>query len=366
MPIGLVAERPPSGRFVQTERGWMVPYSMTIPGTEVAFEMVPIPGGDFRMGSPAGEKGRDDDEGPQFTVRVEPFWMGKHEVTWAEYRCYMETLDLLIHLAARGVRPQAKLDAVDAVTTPSAVFNTQFIYGNGEDPRLPAATMTQFAVRQYTKWLSGLTASFHRLPNEAEWEYACRAGTTSAWHFGDDPRQLGDYAWYEGSSDDTTHRVGLKKSNLWGIHDMHGNVAEWVLDQYDPRGYARAEGKTIPADAAILWPTKLGPRVLRGGCYESQANECRSAARFPSADDEWQTRDANFPHSPWWYNDEAALTVGFRIVRPLTEPPAKERVRFWDADTDSIRQAVKARQPFTAIGVADPKLAEEFKKHREQ
>lgn len=363
---GIVAARPAEGRFVEIANGFMVPYRGTIPGTEVTFDMVPVPGGEFRIGSPPGERGRHEDEGPAFAVRIEPFWIGSHEVTWAEYRCYMETLDAFNSLAARGARPPAKLDDADAVTTPSALYRPQITFANGEDPRLPAAMMSQFAARQYTKWLSGLSGTFYRLPNEVEWEYACRAGSTSAFSFGDDADRLVEYGWCAANSGGTTHRAGLKRPNAWGIHDMHGNVAEWVLDQYDPRAYAKWSGKSAPANEAIVWPAKLAPRVLRGGSYESEPVECRSAARFPSADDDWQSRDPNFPHSPWWYSDEAALLVGFRIVRPLTEPPAKQRSRFWNADADSIRHAVKARQEFTAIGVADKKLAEELRRRRGQ
>ncbi|MEX0716156.1 MAG: formylglycine-generating enzyme family protein [Planctomycetaceae bacterium] len=343
----------------------MVPYAATIPGTDVKYEMVPVPGGTSLIGSPAAETGRHDDEAPRFTVRVEPFWIGKYEVTWAEYRCYMETLDVFNDLAARGVRPLAKPEDVDAVTTPSAVFRPQFTFANGDDPRLPAAMMSQFAARQYTKWLSGLSGAFHRLPSEAEWEYACRAGAETAFSF-DDAARFAEFGWCAANSDQTTHRVGLKKANAWGLHDMHGNVAEWVLDRYDPHAYRRFEGKTIAADAAILWPTQLAPRVLRGGSYESEAVECRSAARLPSADGDWQSRDPNFPHSPWWFSDETALGVGFRIIRPLVEPPVKERPRFWDADADAVRNAVKARQEFTAIGVPDPNLAEEIKRRRDR
>ncbi|MEX0704597.1 MAG: formylglycine-generating enzyme family protein [Planctomycetales bacterium] len=363
-PVGLVAEQPATGRFVKTDRGYMVPYQAKIPGTDATFEMVPVPGGTFRIGSPAGEIDRNDDEGPQFTVRVEPFWMGKCEVTWGQYLPYKETYDLWVELSASKDHPQIakSFDDVDAVTTPTPLWEPSFNYAHGEDPRLPAATITQFAAKQYTKWLSGLTGEVYRLPTEAEWEYACRAGTTTVWHFGEDPKLLDEYAWYDGNSGEKTHLVGQKKPNPWGLHDMHGNVMEWVLDQYDAESYARFDGKEVAALDAVRWPDKWGPRILRGGSYYGLANELRSAARFQSvSDSEWSSKDPNAPpHSAWWYDNEETLEVGFRIIRPLDPPKADQRARFWDPDFEDLYRILKARFEAKGGGLlkANKRLAE--------
>jgi len=366
-PLGVVAERPAQGPAVQVPDGWMVPYDETIPGTDVAFRMIPVPGGTFRMGSPADEAGRADTEGPSFAVRIEPFWIGRYEVTWAEYRRYMAACDLFKALEAAALRPVNAANEADAVTAPSNLYDPTTTFTHGDDPTLPAATMTQFAARQYTKWLSGLTGRFFRLPSEAEWEYACRAGSDLPWHATATADDLADSAWCAANADDTTHPVGGRKPNAWGLHDMHGNVAEWVVDELVAGGYARqaALDQPVPVADAIEWPRKLYPRVLRGGAYYDEPAACRSAARRGSRDaggtaqdPDWKDVDPNLPKSPWWYTEEPALGVGMRVVRPLAEPPAAARGRWWDADTEGIRADTADRilQGRGARGIVDPEL----------
>ena len=140
--------------------------------------------------------------------------------------------------------------------------------------------MTQHAARGFCKWLTAKTGRYYRLPTEAEWEYACRAGTTTAYSFGDDPASIDDYAWHAGNSDETYHKPGLKKPNPWGLYDMHGNVAEWVLDQHVPNFYATATGDKARNPLAV--PRKLYPRVVRGGGWDHSAEQLRSAARLGS------------------------------------------------------------------------------------
>ncbi|MFV2067705.1 MAG: formylglycine-generating enzyme family protein, partial [Pirellulales bacterium] len=167
------------------------------------------------------------------------------------------------------------------------------------------------------------TGRYYRLPTEAEWEYACRAGTTTAYSFGDDPEQLDEYAWSFDNSDDRYHKVGQKKANRWGLHDMHGNVAEWVLDQYTPDGYAVPENQ--PVKNPLVVPTALFPRVARGGGWIDDPERLRSAARLGSTAD-WKTQDPQLPQSIWYFTD--AAFVGFRVVRPLHAPAAAEAVRY--------------------------------------
>ncbi len=350
---------------VQWQDGWLVPYDEEIPGTEISFRMVPIPGGTFRLGSPADEVGRDQIEGPQVEVALPPFWMAACELTWAEYKAFLAMLDLFKALETSGVRLVTDDNVVDAVTAPSALYDPTTTFINGEDPRQPAVTMTQYAARQYTKWLSGLTGRFYRLPAEAEWEYACRAGTATPFSH-DDTAALADYAWFVDNADDTTHPVGEKKPNAWGLYDMHGNVSEWVLDQLADDGYAALADKPqpLPLAAAIHWPTDLEQRVVRGGAYYDEAAQCRSASRRGSEDEAWKDVDPNLPKSPWWYTEEPALGVGMRLVRPV-EPPAEKatRLRWWQADTEGIAfdTADRLSQGRGAQGLVDPELPKQAK-----
>lgn len=306
-------------------------YVERIPNTAVTFRMVPIPGGTFRIGSPEEEVGRQEHEGPQVEVRIEPFWMEEHEVTWDEYRIFQFSLDRA--LRAEGKAQAEPQDAwADAVSRPTPPY-VPMDFGMGVDG-FPAICMTEFAARHYTKWLSMKTGRFHRLPSEAEWEYACRAGSTTAFHFGDDPAALGDYAWTLENSDGAYHKVRLKKPNAWGLYDMHGNVSEWCLDQFVEEAYAGwAEAGTI--SSPVTWPTKIYPRIVRGGSWDEEAADCRSAARRGS-DKEWKVQDPQFPKSIWYFTD--ARFVGFRVIRPLVPPPPAEWEKYWEADVASVRE----------------------------
>lgn len=335
---GIVATKPESGPFVETPQGFMVPYKVQIPGTDVTFEMIPVPGGKFKVGSPDGESDRKEDEGPQAEIEVAPYWIGKYEVTWAEYKSFMALHDVFKGFMSNNMRIVAadqKRD-VDVITAPSNLYEPSFTFEAGDAKNEPAATMTQYAAKQYTKWLSVLTDDFYRLPTEVEWEYACRAGSDKAYTFGDDPSQLEEYAWFEDNSDEKRHQVGTKKPNAFGIYDMHGNVAEWVLDGHTEDGYKDFADKKSSAEA-IHWPTKVDHRVVRGGSFEMSAADLRSASRLFSDDEAWKNDDPNFPKSPWWFTTTPATGVGFRLIRPLDVPAEREaKEKFWKADLDEI------------------------------
>jgi sulfatase modifying factor 1 len=380
---GLVAEKPAGGQFVEVDGLYMVPYTESLPGTDVTFEMIPVPAGKFLIGSPESEAERGADEGPQVRIKVEPFWIAKCEVTWAEYRSFMALYDAFKKLQLLATNPnQADGDGsqaveklklikehawsgsveeewgVDAVTTATPLYDSSFTYEPGDADDQPAVTMTQFAAKQYTKWLSGILGRDYRLPSEAEWEYACRAGSTIAYSFGDDPSLLGDYAWFDENADYQTHPVAGKKPNAWGIHDMHGNVAEWTLDEYREETYAGLGKGPVDAAIAVCWPTKVYPRVIRGGSWLDAAPILRSAARHKSEEDEWKFKDPNIPKSPWWFTEEPATGVGMRIVRPLKPLSAEEKARVWEADVEDIRQDLRdrLREGRAAMGMANESL----------
>lgn len=349
---------------VKWQDGWLVPYEEEIPGTDISFKMVPVPAGRFTLGSPGNESGRDESEGPQCEIDVAPFWMGACEVTWAEYKSFMRMLEVFAAMESAGVRLVTDNNEVDAVTAPSALYDPTTTYINGEEPEQPAVTMTQYAARQYTQWLSGLTGRFYRLPAEAEWEYACRAGSDTP--FSCSAEDLTDYAWFSENADDTTHLVAEKKPNAWGLHDMHGNASEWVIDELVEGGYAAVAEQPSPVAVtnAIRWPVEVESRVIRGGAYYDEPAQCRSAARRGSEDEAWKDVDPNLPKSPFWYTEEPALGVGMRVVRPVHVPAdADAKRRWWRVDNPDIEFDVDDRvsQGRGSRGLVDPTLPEEAK-----
>lgn len=302
VPTAPAVEVPNSSAKTETE---MKAYTEVLSGTDVTFDMLPIPGGEFVMGSPDGEEGRNPDEGPQHKVKVAPFWMGKCEVTWDEFDIFSYSLDVKRRNLS-GIPATDRDKLADAVTKPTKPY-TDMTFGKGHDGN-PAICMTGLSAKTYCEWLSAKTGRFYRLPTEAEWEYACRAGTTTAYSFGDDASQLGDYAWFLDNSDEKPQKVGKKKPNPWGLHDMHGNVSEWCLDQYAEDSYAKY------AENPFVLATKEYPQVVRGGNWEADPAACRSATREFSKPD-WKVQDPQFPKSRWYHTD--ALFVGLRVVRPL-------------------------------------------------
>jgi formylglycine-generating enzyme required for sulfatase activity len=232
---------------------------------ELTAGMVLIPAGGFVMGSPPGEG--EDDEHPQHKVYVDAFYMDKYEVTNAQYKKYC--------------------DATGASYPRLPEFDDDYFLGKHDSPVIH---VSWFDATRYAEWAG------KRLPTEAEWEYACRAGSTTKYYFGDDESQLGEYAWYEANSGDRPHPVGQKKPNAWGLYDMHGNVLEWCLDWYhknyygvspsqNPRGPGpdRYRVVTDPVQyQMVIDDAEFDPvidRVIRGGNWNSDAYRARSAAR---------------------------------------------------------------------------------------
>ncbi|HLF92994.1 MAG TPA: SUMF1/EgtB/PvdO family nonheme iron enzyme [Planctomycetota bacterium] len=248
--------------------------TVLIPGTTVRFDLVSLPGGKVTIGSPEAEPGRKKDEA-QREVELKPFWIGTHEVTWEEYSLYYESWR------------QAKVDGITRPSQPD-VIDPKEPFENGADQgkRHPAISIGWYGATGYCEWLTKKTGQKYRLPTEAEWEYAARAGSKAA-----APGPLDDHAWYKGNSGDHSHEVGKRKPNAFGLYDVFGNTWENCLEPFAP-----------PA----------GAPVVRGGGWNTPAMDVRAANR-QVVPDEWAERDPKRPLRLWWLTD--GNFVGFRVVR---------------------------------------------------
>ena len=298
-------------------------YASMIPASSSKFEMVAVQGGSFTMGSPKIEKGHKPEEGPLRKIEISPFWIGKYEVSWNEYEKFMIDGGRRKKDGSKQF-PSPEDTDIDLVSRPTKPY-VEMTFGMGKDD-YPAISMTQHAALQYCKWLSAQTGHFYRLPTEAEWEYACRAGTDTRYSFGNDEKNLHKYGWFIDNSNFKYQKVGKKLPNSWGIHDMHGNVAEWTLDSISKNGYS----KVISKDPRVRGKD-LYPRAVRGGSWNDFPDALRSAARLGSSKS-WKIQDPQLPKSIWYHTDTQWL--GFRIVRPLKIPSAEEIEIIWSTGID--------------------------------
>jgi formylglycine-generating enzyme required for sulfatase activity len=234
-------------------------------------EMVALPAGSFNMGSPSGETGRDSDEGPQRTVRIDyQFAVSRHEVTWAEW-------DACVSDGGCNDGPVVAAGGAEG-------------WGRGSQPVINVSWEDAVA---YASWLSRRTGETYRLLSEAEWEYAARAGSQARWSFGEDESRLGNFAWFSSNSGSRTQPVGGKTANGFGLYDMHGNVWEWVEDCYEA-GYSEQ-----PSDGSAFTKSSCSDRVFRGGSWYVTPRYLRSADRIRN--------------TPGYRGD----ILGFRLARTL-------------------------------------------------
>jgi formylglycine-generating enzyme required for sulfatase activity len=245
--------------------------------TVTGIEMILIRGGSFLMGSDRGHA----DERPVHRVWVDAFYMDRYEVTQEQYD------QLVLGNPSHFKGPK---NPVEQVSWPAAAsYCNARSRAEGLEPCYDEKSAE-----------CDFQASGYRLPTEAEWEYACRAGTTTEYSFAPDSDALADHAWYDASSEGSTHPVGGKQPNPWGLYDMHGNVAEWCNDFYQPR-YYRASPEKNPRG-----PAQSERCVLRGGAWSSGADDCRSAYRRAHA--------PGF-NQPCFQGDD----IGFRCVRAASD-----------------------------------------------
>lgn len=304
-----------SAHFAWAQQNQHKPYTQKIDGTNLSFTMEAIPGGTYNRGSNTSNK---VDEKPAHQVKIDPFWMGTYEVTW----------DLFEPFLYKDFEQTRQIDGnlpveVDAVTRPTKPY-LDMTFGMGKEGH-PALAMTHYNAIQFCKWLYVRTGVFYRLPTEAEWEYACRAGSDTEYFFGKDGTNAAEYAWYQANSDQKTHPVGQKKANPFGLYDILGNVAEWTYDQYKEDAYKKYSSGVVMNP--VEKPTELYPHVVRGGSFQSPAEDLRSAARWAS-DPVWKQLDPQMPKSNWWFPE--APFVGMRLVRPLNPPTHEEIMAYYD------------------------------------
>ena len=297
-------DRPPK-RYTET--------IITKDGEELSFEMVLIPRGSFLMGSPVGQPGRGDNEGPQHEVRLDTFYLCTTETTIELFLAYyQETVSAkkdFIIVQEEKKNTEQRGDDVDAITGPTPVYGDLTM---GYAEKHPAIGMTWHNAMTFCRWLSKKTGKVYRLPTESEWEYACRAGTTNIFGVENDPSGLKDFAWYEANADSETNPIGKKKPNAWGLYDMSGNVREWVYDFYSPTAYAEAAQSTPAVNPK--GPEAGEVHVARGGDYTSSVEELRCAARAYE-EPWWRSGDPQIPKSKWWLPQMDF--VGFRVAQSV-------------------------------------------------
>lgn len=272
-----------------------------IPGTPITFKLILAPAGTAELG-------------PQkIKVDLDSFYIGMYEVTFDEFNSFRERDQDNDQSSNPAIAYKA-----DAVTRPTSQY-VNLTFGMGDRGGFPMVSTTQQGALKYCQWLYQKTGRFYRLPTEAEWEYACRAGTSTRFYFGEDDSKLGEHAWYYENSDDKYHQVGQKLPNPWGLFDMLGNVAEWTSDDYRDDYY-----ELIAKENQNPWmiPTKKHSRTVKGGSYiEDDPDRLSPSYRLKSVA-KWQVRDPQIPKSKWWNTDSPY--VGFRVVSPVQQPSPSE------------------------------------------
>jgi sulfatase modifying factor 1 len=307
-------------------------YTEQIPRTSVSFNMVAIKGGTFKMGSPDNERFRKKDEGPVRNVTVSPYFIGEAEVSWDEYWTFfaatmsegrIDPAEVMLHNAGKP----------DAITGPTPPFGIPD-QGWGSGKR-PAITMTHYAASTYCQWLSKVTGKNYRLPTEAEWEFACRAGTETPFFFAGDPKRfsanglrnkifgtdtslINRYVIYSLNSSGKTQEPAFVKANPFGLKNLPGNVMEFCSDWYAEDAYSKTTLDVVDPKG----PEEGTEHVVRGGNYSFDAKDLRSASRDYSKTVDWLKTDPQQPKSIWWYADIKG--IGFRIV---CEPDSSLKIK---------------------------------------
>lgn len=295
-------------------------FTETIPGSSVSFRMIAIGGGGFTMGS-SGELAAPEEKPVQVTVSS--FFMGQIEVSWDEYLLFMRQTESEGRLSS--TLPQ-NVDAISGATPPWG--NPDQGWGTGQQP---AITMTHHAAETYCQWLSKKTGKTYRLPTEAEWEYACRAGSDKDYFFlNETQKNIKDSKLIKQASPyinfaNTNHQPILPSAvrpNPWGLIHTLGNVWEFCADNYQESNYR----KELQPLKNPLWRDNSQEYVIKGGSFKSAVHQARPSARASTQTKRWLKTDPQIPKSIWWYSD--CIDVGFRVVCEIPETLERKNHQF--------------------------------------
>ncbi|TWU02610.1 formylglycine-generating enzyme family protein [Stieleria varia] len=308
----IVDHQPDARPFVRTDLGYMVPYQQRVPGTDTSILMIPVPGSTDANGA-----------------MIEPYWMGRYEITVEQFAPYTELYETVgrdrdVRWEERHKGAGAVVVSVDAVTAPTEVYDPSFRFEYSSKPDSPVPSMTQFAARQYTKWLSAVTGVDYCLPTLTQWQDACRGGTETPWSFDDRAAIARKFCVYaDPSTTGITLRVGRTLPNPYGLCDMHGSLAEWVIDDVSGKQHYQ----THP---------------MCGGSFQDDLKDCRWDSIKHCTARYW-AEDPNLPLSPWWLASTDAVEVGFRIISPLQKMTDEQKRERWESDSEQLTRDLQQR-----------------------
>jgi len=298
-------------------------FTETIPGTTASIKMVAVPGGTFKMGSPEQEPFHQADEAPLHDVTVSSFFMAETEITWDQYWAFYGATMSEGRTPPSVVYENNAKNELDAISGPTPPFgNPDQGWGQGDRP---AITMTYYGAQTFCQWLSLKTGRTYRLPTEAEWEYAARAGSQTPYFFEGDPKKFSNegflkgifkpdtiginrFAIYVNNSRNRTAEPSKVAANPFGLKNMYGNVMEYCSDWYAEDAYSKVQSGAVNPTG----PAEGTEHVVRGGFYAADASLLRSASRSHTDHDRWLKTDPQNPKSIWWYSDIKG--IGFRVV----------------------------------------------------
>ncbi len=303
---------PTSGHYVETDAGFMMPYKTRIPGTNIEFEMVPVPA----------------------TSETKPFWIGKYEVTLKEYEEFAKLDQVFRQTAHLKKKQNIENQRIDFVSAPTAIYDPSSRFEGVESSECPAYSMTLYSAKQYTKWLSLISSIPYRLPTETEWEHACSAGGSGHLFDKEKARQ---FAVFDSETENVV-KVGSRQPNAWGIHDLQGNASEWVITQLPQRSSKskKEASERVALTSAPIW-------ISKGGNFASALEDCYPERRFVVTSEEWDS-DPDYPKSTTWLaNFSQRDRIGFRIVRPLGDLSKESMADFWDAETPHYQSEIDTK-----------------------